>query len=282
MIHVVVLATNLYLPLGIRLIKNLERYYKGETPLHVHIHSDKDVYEFLGSSFSNNVSWIETSHAGWQEATNSKFTSIIEIINSNKIDEGDLIYYMDADTNVLQDFTEFDIVGSLVGAEHFNRYLWEEDGSKMPFERFPDSKAYISPESNLPAMYYQGAFFGGELEYVKLFCKTLIEWQKRDKELTPPFEPAVNDESYINKFFHISPPELSIKIENFPFKISCKAGIKNHRDAKATNRYILSELRVLKDDYISIQNGNIVPDDYYCDATQIDKNLENPFTDSHY
>ena len=95
------------------------------------------------------------------------------------------------------------------------------------FDRNPKSKAYVNPDSELPKSYYYGAFFGGKKDIVIDFCKTLRDWQLVDKKI--PYEPPVNDESYINAYFHYNPPVM-ISGENFPFLVSDKGGIGETRN----------------------------------------------------
>ena len=71
------------------------------------------------------------------------------------------------------------------------------------------------------------AFFGGRTANVMELCKVIIDWQDYNKNIG--HEPGVNDESYINKYFHHNPPK-TVPIENFPFVISDKGGIDNTRE----------------------------------------------------
>ena len=249
-----ILATNLYVPLGVRLIKNLNQYYEGTMPLNIYVYSDQNFFQFLPDGIEN-VFWIPESHNDWQEATNSKFKNIKKIINIFGLKDQDYLFYLDADTDVIKSFNEKEIVSDLVGAEHFHQYMWAGDGSKMPFDRYPKSKSYISPKSKLTAIYFQGAFFGGKIEYVRLFCDTLMLWQSADREIN--YEPGVNDESYINKFFHVTPPSRAILYDDFPFKASCKGGISGQRRPISTNDEILEQLIKLKNKAITIRDGNI-------------------------
>lgn len=251
MINIVILATNSYAPLGVRLIKNINHFYVGDIPIHIHIFSDSNIYNFINC---DNVTWHPSSHSTWADATNSKFKNIDYLIKYSKLDKESYIYYLDADTDIIEHFSEIDIIGDLVAVQHFHFYLWK-DGSEMPFDRNPKSTSYISKESCLPARYHQGAFFGGKIEYVEMFCEILMEWQKKDKQLDPPYEPGVNDESYINKFFHITPPSRSIDYDDFVFKTSCKGGLQDYRSKKGLEPEVEKFLIETKNDRISIQRG---------------------------
>lgn len=255
MLNIVILATNLYVPLGVRLIKNLNRYYEGILPLRIYVYSNDNFFQFLPED-TKNVFWIPETHNSWQQATNSKFKNIKKTIKLFSLQDEEYLFYLDADTNINKPFEEHEIIEDLVGAEHHHHYIWKGDGSKMPFDRNPQSKSYVSPDSKLPAKYFQGAFFGGKIEYVKLFCDILINWQIEDRKIF--YEPDVNDESYINKFFHITPPSKAILYDDFPFQVSCKGGISDQRIPKPANQEDIEKLIELKDTTISIIGGEIV------------------------
>lgn len=243
-INFVILSTNYYVPLGIRLIKKIVKHYKGDFPLHFHVHSDKNPLDFLPQG-TTNVSWIETKHTDWAEATNSKFKSILNL----NLHNNDYVYYLDADTNVAADFLDEDILGDLVGAQHFN----DSDPNK-PYDRYEMSKAFIPRDTPLLQMYFQGAFFGGMVSSVKNFCIVLREWQIEDKKI--PYEPGVNDESYINKYFHYHPPKV-IYTKDFPFIISDKGGIVNQRCAEAAPDKTIADLIRLRYFPINVLNGQV-------------------------
>jgi hypothetical protein len=109
----------------------------------------------------------------------------------------------------------------LVGGEHYGNRDWLKDGAG--FDRNPQSKAYVPLDSELPYTYHYGAFFGGKTNLLMEFCSTLIHYQIEDKKIG--YEPGVNDESYINKYFHFNPPTYTVPCDKFAFAISDKGGI---------------------------------------------------------
>jgi hypothetical protein len=218
-IGIVILATNAYFVLGVRFIKKFMHHYKGDSKITFYFFSDTNPSDYLTASI--NIKYFHTIHNSWVDGTNDKFKSIISL----EAEAIDYIYYFDADTNVSKDFTEEWFIGDLVGGEHFGNRSWLANGSG--FDRNPKSKAYVNPDSELPKSYYYGAFFGGKKDIVIDFCKTLRDWQLEDKKI--PYEPPVNDESYINAYFHYNPPVM-ISGENFPFLVSDKGGIGETRN----------------------------------------------------
>ena len=97
-------------------------------------------------------------------------------------------------------------------------------------------------------MYYLGAFFGGQKDNVINFCKVLKMWQDEDKKI--PYEPGVNDESYINKYFHIYKP-TTVLFKDFAFKISDKGGIGETRNTNL-------DISKIKEDLLGLRSSNNV------------------------
>lgn len=170
--------------------------------------------------------------------------------------EEDTLFYFDADTAINKPFsTTWFNLGEIVGGEHYgNRgYLSGNKG----YDRNPKSKAYI-PETDPDdkCTYYYGAFFGGKNTKIREFLADLSEWQDYDKTVLN-YEPVVNDESYINKWFHIHGHE-TVPTTNFQFIISDKAGIPDTRIHRKVEDSVLQQLLTHKNDDWRIDNGQIV------------------------
>ena len=246
-IGIVLLATNAYFPLGIRFIKKFMHHYKGASEIKFYIFTDSDPKYFLPNHY--NFEYHNVKHDNWVDATNDKFKSILKLENC----DSDYLYYFDADTGVSRDFIEEWFLGDLVGGEHYGNRTWLANGAG--FDKNPMSKAYVPIESPFPRIYYYGAFFGGKKERVIDFCKTLSEWQIEDKKI--PYEPAVNDESYINAYFHYTPP-IMVPCEKFAFDISHKGGIGETRNTALNIEDLLITMLVYKNEVYDIENGKIV------------------------
>ena len=245
-IGIVILATNAYFVLGIRFIKKFMHHYKGDSHIKFYFFSDEDPKAFLPNDFD--VEYHPASHVSWVDATNDKFRNIIDLADS----DSDYLYYFDADTSVSRDFTEEWFLGDLVGGEHYGNRSWLANGAG--FDRFEKSKAYVPLDSPLPYTYHYGAFFGGKKDKVVDFCKTLREWQIEDKKI--PYEPGVNDESYINTYFHFNPP-MTVSCEKFAFEISHKGGIGETRDTKLNVNDLKIKMLFHKNDVYNINGGEI-------------------------
>lgn len=243
-IGILIIATNSYLPLGIRFIKKFIHHYKGKCSINFHFISDDNPMDYLPDNV--NIKWIKQSHNSWVNATNSKFNNILSLDSND-----DYLYYFDADTNIDKDFTEDWFIGDLVGGEHYGNKT--SMLNSKPYDRNPKSKCYIPEDTELEQIYYYGAFFGGKLENVINFCKILKSNQDEDKKIN--YEPAVNDESYINHYFHYNPPTC-VPPDKFIFIVSDKGGIENTRNVDKdisnlknqmkSNKYRLFEININK------------------------------------
>jgi hypothetical protein len=245
-IGIVILATNAYFALGVRFIKKFMHHYKGDSKITFYFFSDTDPTPYVSDKY--NIAFKKAQHTNWVEGTNSKFLSIISLEN----EDADYLYYFDADTSVSRDFSEDWFLGDLVGGEHYGNRGWLANGAG--FDRFEKSKAYVPLDSPLPYTYHYGAFFGGRKEKVIEFCKTLREWQIEDKKI--PYEPGVNDESYINAYFHYNPP-MTVPCEKFAFNISDKGGIGETRNINLDINSLKLSMLENKDHIYDIVNGKL-------------------------
>lgn len=243
-IGIVILATNSYFVLGLRFMHKFMRYYQGKANITFYFFSNEEPKDYMPFS---NIVWVPAKHASWADGTNSKFQSIITLAGQDE----DYLYYFDADTSVNKPFTEEWFIGDLVGGEHYcNRYK----GPK-PYDRNPASKSYIPVNTPHPQMYYYGAFFGGKKKNVIDFCLILRKNQQEDKKIN--YEPAVNDESYINQYFHYNPPKV-VPCEKFAFLISDKGGITDTRVVNKNIDDIKNQIKQHKTEDWDIANGKFI------------------------
>jgi hypothetical protein len=246
-IGIVILATNSYFVLGVNFIRKFMQYYKGDAKITFYFFSDEDPSAYISDDIK--IEYHPAQHNSWVDATNDKFKSIISLSNC----DSDYLYYFDADTSVSRDFTEEWFIGDLVGGEHYSNKGCLANG--VGFDKNPKSKAYVPADTNLSCTYHYGAFFGGKKERVIDFCKTLREWQLEDKKI--PYEPVVNDESYINAYFHYNPP-TTVSCADFAFVISDKGGIGETRNTKLNISHLKEKMLKHKNDVYNINNGKIV------------------------
>lgn len=244
---IVVLATNAYFVLGLRFIRRFHHFYKGNYNLKFYFFSDTNPKDFLPVSF--NVEFHHAQHNSWVDGTNSKFLNILKLANSSS----DFLYYFDADTNINKDFTEDWMIGDLVGGEHYANRTRLKNGAG--FDRNPKGNSYVPITSELPYTYCYGAFFGGVKEKVIDMMTTLRKWQSADQKIN--YEPPVNDESYINKYFHYNKAYI-VPIEDFEFIVSDKGGLGNTRKIDLNIEEIKKSIKLNRDSLWDIKHKKLV------------------------
>lgn len=230
-IGIVILASNAYFPLGIRFMNRFNHYYVGNHDIYFHFFSNNNPLNYLKNSI--NCKYHPVQHKDWVEAVESKFDNVLSLDNEDL----DYLYFFDADTNIKQPFEDW-FVGDMVGTEHFGNNTWMKD--RKDYDRYENSSAYIPLDTPLPQMYYMGCCWGGTKENMFTLCRTIKNWQEHNKALQ--YEPGVNDESYLNKYYHYNPPSKVVPIQEFKFVISDKGSIDNTRnpllDVKYMNKYM--------------------------------------------
>ena len=226
------------------------QFYKGERKIKFFLFSDINPKDYLPKGVD--YVYIHTTNANWVDGTNLKFKSFLSL-KDNLLDISHLYYY-DADTNISKEFTEEWFLGDSVAGQHYADESWMKE--KKGFERNPRSKAYVPFDTKLKQVYTYGAFWGGSVEWVMNFCKTMLEWQLADKQWG--YEPCTNDESFSNAYFHYNPPSKLVLCKDFAFDISDKGGIGETRDMNLNISGITEELKLYKNDNINIQDGKVI------------------------
>jgi hypothetical protein len=105
-------------------------------------------------------------------------------------------------------------------------------------------------------MYYHGCLFGGRKDKLMEVCKILYNNQLEDKKIG--YEPCVNDESYINQYYHYNPPSLTIELHEYRFNVSDKGGIENNRDVNFNVDSIKEEMKKNRYNNYDIRGGRII------------------------
>lgn len=250
-IGVILIATNSYIVLAVKFIKRFIQFYRGTARITFYIFTDEDPHKYLPDNID--VVFIETHHTNWVEGTDSKFKSIVSI--EDKLVNEDFCVYVDSDTSVDKEFTEDWFIGESVGGQHYNdQGIMLKEG--RPYDRNSRSKAYIPRNTNLPEMYFYGAFFAFSSQKMIEFCKLMVSYQLADKQWG--YEPSVNDESYINREFHFNPPKKIVHTNEFKFIVSDKGGIGDPRHPTLDVEQIKKDLLLYRNDNINIQHGKVI------------------------
>lgn len=241
-IGIVLIATNAYFVLGLRFIRRFIHFYDGNCRIRFYFFSDTNPIEYLPGSAI--VEYHPTYHVRWVDGTNSKFRSILSL----KHCPSDFLYYFDADTNIQKQFNEEWMIGELVGGEHYSNKTTLCCGEG--FDRNPNYNSYVSKDSKLPYTYHYGAFFGGIKDNVMEMCQILEKWQSEDKKRG--YEAPVNDESYINKYFHFN-SHHTVSTQDFAFVVSDKGGLGNTRQRNLDISQLKEQIKEHKEDLWDIQ-----------------------------
>lgn len=244
-IGIILLATNAYFILGLRFVRRFIHFYEGNYNIKFYFFSDKSPIEYLPKC---NIKWFETIHKNWRDGTNSKFSNIIKL----NIEKSDYLFYFDADTNIQKPFNEEWFLSDLVGGEHYSARTTLKNG--VGFDRTKGYNSYVPLDSTFPYVYHYGAFFGGEKEKVIDMMTILAEWQREDQIRN--YEPPVNDESYINKYFHYKPHKI-VPIEEFSFVVSDKGGLGNTRNINLKVDEHIQHIKQNPDILWDFQNGTL-------------------------
>ena len=248
-IGVVIIATNAYFILGVRFIRRWLHFYKGEYNIKFYFFSDTNPEKYLPPFAKSPVEFHHAQHNRWVDGTNSKFRNIIKL----SVVDSEYLYYFDADTNIQKDFNEQWMLGELVGGEHYSNRTTLSNGKG--FDRNPRGNSFVPSNSTLPYTYHYGAFFGGKREKLITMMTTLAEWQLADQKIG--YEPPVNDESYINKYFHYNPPK-TVPIEEFAFVVSDKGGMGNTRMMNLSVEEHKKNISLNRDQLWDLQYNKIV------------------------
>lgn len=248
-VGIIVIATNAYLPLGIRLIKKFNTFYTGQQKVHFYLLTDHNPSQYMREL---NVSWIERHHTKWTDGTDTKFEELVNLAN----EPVDYLYVLDADTNIDKPFDLDWLLGETAVCEHFGNRTWMADNDKKNYDRNPKCRAYVPRDTPLPQMYYMGMLFGGKRDKAVEFCRTLKEWRDLDKAEGHPA--CVQDESYVNKYFHVNPPGKVVPIDKFPWVISDKGGIPDTRQCGRNIDNLKRDMTTHIDSLFEIRNGAVI------------------------
>jgi len=251
MINITVIGTNAYALLALRFIRRWMHFYGGvmDAPefnhrVTFHLFSDVDPYEHLDVT-RGQVVWRQTQHRSWLEADHAKIETVGRVAEAGEA----YTYYFDADTNIQRRFTSQWFVGELVAGQHYC------DVRHKPFDRNPDSHCCV-PSDAPGQVYCYGAFFGGTSARVAEMCRELVQRERADRE--GGYEAAVNDESYLNWYWHHNKPTLVVPCHEFPFSVSDKGGLAIERRPEFAIHEQLAALRARRGDLFDIKRGRVV------------------------
>ena len=203
-IGIVILATNKYFVLGLRLMHRISHFYSGNSKIHFHFFSDNDPREYLNL---NNITYHKAPSKSWTETVLFKLKAMNEVARGE--DYGYFVY-VDADSNLSKNFKDEDFTSESFILKHFLTSV------KNHYEENSLSSAYIDP-TEYPDFYYHSCYFGGAKNNILQLTNTSIDLCEQDAN--NGITARAEDESYINKYFYMNPPKTIFDpdSDNFPF-----------------------------------------------------------------
>lgn len=253
-IGIVIIATNTYFPLGIRLIKQIEHYYKTNKEIEFYFFSDTEPFEYINEK--TKIKFYEEYHKNWVEGVGSKFKNIIKTIEENFSDfkNDDYILFLDADTSINRIFYDSDFLEDIIACEHFGNETYMKDDKH--FERNSNFQCHIPKNTKNEEIYVYGFVMGGVVPKFYEAMKKIKKMQDIDRSKN--LEPRWNDESYWNHYIHYNKPKLLHKELDF-FNVSHKGGGLSTRSITKNREYYktLEQLKKYKNKLIEIENKEV-------------------------
>lgn len=189
-VGVLIIATNNYIDFIPDLINSINRYFLKGHEVTIYLFTNKKDY-----INRENIKIIKIEHEKFPLVSLKRYEIFSKYFTF--CDE-DYLYYIDADMRMV-DYINESILGDLVGVLHPG-YI----NTKGTPERNKNSTAYIKEKEN--NMYFMGAFNGGKTSnYLKMCNEIAINVRK---DLEKNFIAVWYDESHLNKYFLLNPPEI--------------------------------------------------------------------------
>ncbi|XP_029015621.1 globoside alpha-1,3-N-acetylgalactosaminyltransferase 1-like [Betta splendens] len=142
----------------------------------------------------------------WQEISARRMELVRTLIEEKLRDHVDYIFCLDVDSQFHGRWGT-ESLGGLVAVIHPGYY--RDDRSKFPYERRPESRAYVAPGEG--DFYYCGGAFGGLLQevhqLVKICHSNFLDDAKNN------IEAAWQEESHLNRYMWINKPSKVLSPE---------------------------------------------------------------------
>jgi hypothetical protein len=217
-IGIIVLATNKYFVLGLRLLRRMSHFYNGPSELHFHFFSNLSPISHVSLK---NMTFHKIGAEGWNGTMLAKLDAVNHVVENNDYDH---YVYIDADSNVSEYFQDENFIADSFILKH------PTERTDSSYEKNKLSAAYIDP-SEYPQFYYQACYFGGTKENMLPLSRETMGWYKKD--LKQNILVFAEDETYINKYLSLNPPtKLFDNINEKFFMTINDKGISTHHWGK--------------------------------------------------
>jgi hypothetical protein len=219
---IVVVATNKYLPLGVRIINRMNHFCTDKDNLDFYFFGNEDISEFFKDE-SNVISERVSDNTTWLESAMLRIEKMKEVAETGKYE---YVAVLDADSSVNREFNTDELISDSLTFLHN-----EQDvkgvilGKDSWFPFFSDNKesiAYYDPEDKFPEDYYQVCYLGGTSQNIINMSKFVLDSFAIDvaKNCNPT---KWTDEAYLQKYFEEYPLEYVIRrSDGFPIKADDK------------------------------------------------------------
>jgi histo-blood group ABO system transferase len=203
-----VIATNKYLKFLDILSPSIENFFFSNSEITVLVHTNLDLPDHLIENYKR-IKFVKhhIEHEDWPFTTLKRFHYFLD--SESLLLENDYCFYIDADSKFIGEIKQEDLPSNgTIGTIH--PCLFNGEGTP---DRNPNSQAYIPYGSN--NRYFCGGFFGASSnEFIKM-SNSIKE--SIDTDLKNGVMAVWHDESHLNKWFFINPPNLVL---NVPFAIA--------------------------------------------------------------
>lgn len=202
-----IVATGKYIAFVKPLLDSAEQYFCPQHTRTYFIFTDgaqSDLDDLLRSSYSDRIVITYQKRLGWPYDTLMRFAIYDQ--HKNLFASTDYMFATDAD--MLFVGTEGDeILHDRVATQHpgfeKNKPLW---GSEPPYDRNPDSTAYIAYDSG--THYFAGGFYGGTTaEFIKMISSVT---RNILADLEKQYIAVWHDESHLNRYFIDNLPSVML------------------------------------------------------------------------
>ena len=198
------IGTNKYLDYLPQYYENIEKYFLPNSEKTILVFTDGELEDT-----PDNVKVYPQEHLPWPYITLKRF----EIINKarKEIEKNDWFVFIDADALPVATITEVEFLARCCGADtnqvplfgvhHPCHFLKMPPHNQPPgaYDQNKESAAYVNVEEEIPEIYFQGCFWGGNVPAALAMIDELEGRVNRDLE--KDVIALWHDESHINRYF---------------------------------------------------------------------------------
>ncbi len=180
--------------------KTANKYFCKKSEVHYFVYTE----QLINTYGNKNVHHVFQSKLGWPFDTLKRFHLFLR--ENGSLKKMDYLYFFNANMIFKSKVTENEILPSPFGnglVAVIHPYFYDHK-NMAPFENNPNSSAYV--KTDIFSNYFQGCLSGGRTHDYLLMASELVKMI--DSDLSKNIIGKWWDESYMNKYFQINPPQL--------------------------------------------------------------------------